>query len=685
MAPGPKPNRLIDETSPYLLQHAYNPVDWYPWSDEAFEEARSKDKPVLLSVGYSACHWCHVMERESFEHFEIAQTMNDNFVCIKVDREERPDVDAIYMTAVQAMTGQGGWPMTVFLTPEGKPFYGGTYFPPRDRGPMPGFPRVLEAISRYYQEHRGEVDATSARLIEQIERYQFAGRGVEPLTPDLLQRAYSGLRAEFDHANGGTGPQPKFPQPMVYEFLLRHHVRTGSPDALEMVELTLDKMARGGIYDQLGGGFHRYSTDAIWLVPHFEKMLYDNALLVKLYLHAYQVTRKPLYRRVIEQTLQYVTREMTASEGGFFSAQDADSEGVEGKFFVWSPDEIKSVLGETDGDLINLHYGVTRHGNFEGHSILFVDDERSAGLEKSQLSEEEFDEFLDRCRQQLLEYREQRVKPERDDKVLTAWNGLMLRAFAEAASILEEPVYASVARRNADFLLTRMLEDGRLKRSFKDGDARLNAYLEDYAFLIDGLLALHEATFESRWLEAAIELGRTMVDLFWDQDEERMYDTSRDHEKLIVRPRDVSDNAVPSGGSMAVEVLLRLAVITGDRDIERVGATALRSVRELMLMAPLGAGQWLCTLDLYLSEPREIAILGQRGQPATDALAAEVFRHYIPNRVMIGASDATSAVASPLLESRDAIDGLPTAYVCRNYVCQLPVTEPQALANQLAG
>ncbi len=677
------PNRLIDETSPYLLQHAYNPVDWHPWGDEAFDEARSKDKPVLLSVGYSACHWCHVMERESFEHFEIARTMNENFVCVKVDREERPDVDAIYMTAVQAMTGQGGWPMTVFLTPDGKPFYGGTYFPPRDRGPMPGFPRVLEAVGRYYRERRTDVDITTARLIEQIERYQFAGRGVEPLTADLLHRAYSAISADFDHVNGGTGSQPKFPQPMVYEFLLRHHVRTGSPDSLEMVELTLDKMAHGGIYDQLGGGFHRYSTDAVWLAPHFEKMLYDNALLVKLYLHAYQVTRKPLYRKVVEQTLEYVMREMTGSEGGFFSAQDADSEGVEGKFFVWRPDEVKAVLGEEDGDLVNLHYSVTNQGNFEGKSILFVKGEHSAALEESALTEREFDELLERSRLRLLEHRERRVKPERDDKVLTAWNGLMLRAFAEAASVLEQPIYADVAAKNADFMLTRMLEDGRLRRSFKDGDARLNAYLEDYAFLIDSLLALHEVTFESRWLEEAVQLGRTMIDLFWDDNDGRMYDTSRDHEKLIVRPRDVSDNAVPSGGSMAADVLLRLAIVTGDRDMERIGAAALRSVRELMLMAPLGAGQWLCALDLYLSEPREIAILGRRGEPAADALAAEVFRHYLPNRVMIGASSAAEAVESPLLESREAIEGRPTAYVCRNYVCQLPVTEPQALANLL--
>ena len=679
------PNRLIDETSPYLLQHAYNPVDWYPWGAEAFEEARSKDKPILLSVGYSACHWCHVMERESFEHFEIAQTMNDNFVCVKVDREERPDVDAIYMTAVQAMTGQGGWPMTVFLTPEGKPFYGGTYFPPRDRGPMPGFPRVLEAVGRYYRERPGDVDVTTARLLEQIERSQFAGRGVEPLTADMLHRAYSGVRAEFDHVNGGTGSQPKFPQPMVYEFLLRHHVRTGSADSLEMVDLTLDKMARGGIYDQLGGGFHRYSTDAHWLVPHFEKMLYDNALLAKLYLHAFQVTRKPLYRTVVEQTLQYVIREMTDCEGGFYSAQDADSEGIEGKFFVWRPEEVQAVLGESDGALFNLHYGVTKQGNFEGSCILFVADGTSAALEKSGLDQQQFEVFLEECRQKLLDHRERRVKPERDDKVLTAWNGLMLKAFAEAASILEEPVYASVATKNADFLLTRMLEGGRLRRSFKDGEARLNAYLEDYAFLIDGLLALHEVTFESRWLEAAVELGRTMIDLFWDEDSGRMYDTSRDHEKLIVRPRDVSDNAVPSGGSMAADVLIRLAIITGDREMERTGASALRSVRELLLRAPLGAGQWLCALDLYLSEPREIAIVGRRGEPAADALAAEVFRHYLPNRVMIGAVDPAVAAASPLLESRDAIDGRPTAYVCRNYVCQLPVTEPQALANLLAG
>ena len=674
------PNRLIHETSPYLLQHAHNPVDWYPWGQEALDRARSEEMPILLSVGYSACHWCHVMERESFEDPHIAKLMNDNFVCIKVDREERPDIDSIYMMAVQAMTGHGGWPMTVFLTPEGKPFYGGTYFPPEDRRGMPGFPKVVEAIARAYRENRGDVVRTTAQLIQRMEQVTLPVRSLEPLTTEVLGQAYRAIAGQFDDRHGGVGLQPKFPQPMTYEFLLRYYQRVQDPDALDMVELTLDRMANGGIYDQIGGGFHRYSTDTYWLVPHFEKMLYDNALLVKLYLRAYQVTGKHLYRRVVEETLDYVRREMTDPAGGFYSAQDADSEGVEGKFFVWRPEEIVAVLGEEDGRLINRYYGVTLEGNFEGRSILHV---RDGG-------DEELRELVERSKPRLLEARSGRVAPGLDDKILTSWNGMMLRGFAEAAAVLGRADYAQVANKNAKFILTHLRRDGRLLRTYRDGEAKLHAYLEDYAFLIDGLIALHEVTLDEGWLLEAVSLGEEMIDLFWDDASGQLYDTGRDHEDLIVRPRDVSDNAAPSGSSMATDVLLRLAILTGEDEYRRRAATALRSVRELVARFPTGAGHWLCALDFYLSTVKEIVVMGDHADPATAALLAEVHRSYLPNRLLVGSgaeaigpSDEPES-AIPLLQEKNRIGGLPTAYVCRNYVCNLPVTEPAALAAQLA-
>ena len=591
------PNRLINETSPYLLQHAHNPVDWYPWGPEALERARSEDMPILLSIGYSACHWCHVMERESFENEDIAALMNENFVSIKVDREERPDLDSIYMTAVQAMTGQGGWPMTVFLTPDGRPFYGGTYFPPEERGGLPGFPRVVQALARAYRENRGEVVQATQRLVGHIRQVSAGVRSREPLTADILHQAYGGIAGSFDDRHGGTGLQPKFPQPMVYEFLLRYHLRFESPDALDMVDLTLEKMARGGIYDQLGGGFHRYSTDTYWLVPHFEKMLYDNALLARLYLHAFQTTRKPLYRRVVEETLDYVTREMTHPSGGFYSAQDADSEGVEGKFFVWRPEEITDILGKEAAEVVNRVYGVTRTGNFEGHSILHVAEPPEKAAGELGMAQPELDALLQASRAALLRARESRVRPARDDKVLTSWNGLMLGAFAEAGAVLDRPDYVSYANQNAKFLLNHLRKGDRLLRTYRDPRAGLNGYLEDYAFLVDGLITLHEATFDQDWLREAVALGYGMVDLFWDEGEGLWYDTGRDHEALIVRPRDVSDNATPSGASMATDVLLRLSVITGDSELRRRAAESLRSVRELMSRVPAGAGHWLGALD----------------------------------------------------------------------------------------
>ncbi len=678
-------NRLAKETSPYLLQHAHNPVDWYPWGDEAFTRARAEDRPVMLSVGYSACHWCHVMERESFENEGIAAIMNEHFVNIKVDREERPDVDSIYMGAVQAMTGQGGWPMTVFMTPDGKPFYGGTYFPPEDRGGLPAFPRVLEAIASAYRNNRSQIVQTTEQLLAHMRQASAGVRGVEPLTTDVMNRAFAHLAAQFDNKNGGFGLQPKFPQPMTYEFLLRQHLRTGDPEPLEMVETTLDRMAMGGIYDQLRGGFHRYSVDTFWLVPHFEKMLYDNALLARLYLHSYQVTGKPLYRRVVEETLDYVLAEMTDETGGFYSAQDADSEGEEGKFFVWRPEAVAEVLGKDDGELFNRYFDVTVDGNFEGMSILNVKSPPAEFAAREGLSEDELTALLTRGRAQLLEAREERVRPGLDDKVLTSWNGLMLAAFAEAGMVLGRSDYVETASTCAGFLLDSLRDGYRLLRTYKGGEAKLKAYLEDYAYLVSGLLLLHEATFDGRWLREAIDLGRDMVDLFWDEPAGQFYDTGIDHEELVVRPRDIQDNATPSGSAMAADVLLRLGVVTGDGDLERRAVTSMRSTITLMSQYPMGAGHWLSALDFYLATVKEIAIIGDETDGAP-GLAAEAFRHYLPNRVLVGLGDDDDhgTAELPLLKDRGKIQGRATAYVCRNYTCDLPVTEPQALARQLA-
>lgn len=684
------PNRLANETSPYLLQHANNPVDWYAWGPEALERSKTEDKPILLSIGYSACHWCHVMERESFENEAIAALMNQNFINIKVDREERPDLDAVYMEAVQMLTGSGGWPMTVFLTPEGKPFYGGTYFPPVDRMNMPGFPRLLESISEAYQTNRGEIERVTGQLTEQMGRASQLEKGVTPLSAEILHQAYSNLASNFDYQNGGFGAAPKFPQPMTPEFLLRYYHHGYNQRALEMVEMTLEKMAHGGIYDQIGGGFHRYSTDAYWLVPHFEKMLYDNALLAKLYLHAYQITQKGLYRRICEETLDYVLREMTDPQGGFYSAQDADSEGEEGKFFVWSPQEIREVLGEADAAIISDFFDVTESGNFEGANILTRRPDDSLFAEKHGIASAELIDLIKRSKQKLLAVREQRIHPLRDDKVLSGWNGLMLRSFAEAGAALGRQDYLDAARKNASFLLENMRLEGRLLRTWREGQAKLLGYLEDYSCVADGLLALHEATLETRWLTEAITLVDQMIDLFWDKAVDGFYDTGKDHETLVIRPRDIFDNAQPAGGSVASDVLLKLAVITGNDDYAAKAAAPLRSLIQMMGRAPGGTGHWLAVLDFYVSLPKEIAIVGPKDDPATKALLTTVFQRYLPNKVVVGAESplpasvkAGEGVISPLLEGRDLVNGKPTAYVCQNYACQLPVTEPDALAQQL--
>ena len=682
------PNRLASETSPYLLQHKDNPVDWYPWCDEAFEKARAEDRPIFLSIGYSACHWCHVMEHESFENAETAALMNERFVNIKVDREERPDVDSIYMAAVQAMTGRGGWPMSVFLTPDGKPFYAGTYFPPEDRHGLPAFSRLVVALAEAYRNQRDEIDSTTGRVVEFLSGQTATQPSNDPLTRDILAEAYRALAATFDREHGGLGHAPKFPQAMMYELLLRYWHATRDPQPLAMVELTLERMARGGIYDQLGGGFHRYSTDEFWLVPHFEKMLYDNALLAALYVHAWQATGKPAYRTVVEETLRYVEREMLDPSGGFYSAQDADSErpggeSEEGAFFVWTPVEIDEVLGPDLGRITRAYYAVTDAGNFEGKSILWRPRSDEEVAQELACSVEELRRAIDDARPKLLAARADRPRPGLDDKVLTSWNALMLKAFAEAGAALDVPHYVDVARRTAGFLLSALVRDGRLLRTWKDGRAKLNGYLEDYAYLIDALLSLYEATFEERWLTEATSLAGRMVDLFWDEDHGVFYDTGRDHEQLLVRPRDVFDNATPSGGSAAALALLRLAVFTGDQAYEQHAVASMRSVRELMARAPSGFAHWLCALDFYLSTPKEVVIIGLRTDPATLALLRTAYGRYLPNRAIAGAEALPSEPPSPLLEGREAIDGRPTAYVCEHYTCRLPVTEPDALAAQL--
>lgn len=700
-------NRLIHETSPYLLQHAHNPVDWYPWGEEAFKKAQAEDKPILLSVGYSACHWCHVMERESFENEQIAQLMNEHFVCIKVDREERPDIDGLYMRAVQALTQQGGWPMTVFLTPDGRPFYAGTYFPPNDRRygreVMPGFPRVLQSMAIAYKEHRQEIEEQANAVAEFLRQNstaalrQHAGEKSEIGQPlAILNTAAERLIADFDEKHGGFGHAPKFPNTMSLEFLLRVHLHRqrgemAAPDPrqkhseLAVIEKTLWHMAHGGIYDQLGGGFHRYSVDAEWLVPHFEKMLYDNALLSRLYLHAYLVTGNPLYQRIVEETLNYVIREMTAPEGGFYSTQDADSEGEEGKFFLWTQAEIQHALPTEDAPIFMRYYDVTQHGNFEGKNILHVDYEPLQVADQFQISLPELQAILARDRELLFKLREQRVKPARDEKILTSWNGLMLRSFAEAARYLARPDYLQVAINNATFLLTNLRQQNRLLRTYKDGRAHLNGYLEDYAFLADALLALYEASFDPRWFNEARALMDNAITLFADEQHSGFFDTSSDHEQLISRPKDIMDNAIPAGNSVAADVLLRLAAFTGEDAYRQRADDYLQTLADFMVQHPQAFGHALGALDFALSASKEIAILGQPRAADTRALLEVVNNRYLPNSVLACATpdDAVATQAVPLLRDRPLKDGKASAYVCQHFTCLAPVNTPEELEKLL--
>ena len=679
-------NRLIHETSPYLLQHAHNPVDWYPWGDEAMGRAEEEDKPILLSIGYAACHWCHVMERESFEDEETARVMNEHFISIKVDREERPDVDAVYMDAVQAMTGQGGWPMTVFLTPAGVPFYGGTYFPPEPRHGLPAFRDLLVRVAEEYRERRDEIRHTGETLVAHLNRSQHLAAKSADLGPSLLDRALAGLEAAFDAIHGGFGRAPKFPPAHALEFLLRSHLRTGSLRPLQMVERTLEKMARGGIYDHLGGGFHRYSVDQVWLVPHFEKMLYDNALLARVYLHAYQVTGKALYRRVAEETLDYVLREMTHRSGGFYATQDADSEGEEGKYYVWTPAEVKEVLGEKDGDIFCQYFDVTEEGNFEGKSILRLPKDLDVVAHLCKISDKRLKEVIARGRKKLLARRGSRVPPGRDEKVLVGWNGLMLAALSEAARVLGRQDYAATAQKNARFLLENLQEGGRLLHTWKDGQGKIKGYLDDHAFLADGLIELYQTDFDPAWFDEAARLVRAMVELFWDEEEGGFYQTGSDQESLIARPKEFFDGATPSGNSVAAEVLLRWSAYTGETEYEERAVEILGLVAQQAATQPTAFGRALSALDLYLATPQEIAIVGPQDEEGTQALLNLVARRYLPNSVvaMGEPDDGGAAEAIPLLADRPMAEGKPTAYVCQRFLCKAPVTDPEALAQQLA-
>jgi hypothetical protein len=666
------PNRLANETSPYLLQHAHNPVDWYAWGAEAFERARRENKPILLSVGYSACHWCHVMERESFEDDETARVMNDLFVSVKVDREERPDVDAIYMQAVQAMTGHGGWPMTMFLTPELEPFWGGTYFPPADRQGMPSFRRVLHAVADAYHNRPEDVKRVASSMREMYAATTERARGSGTMRPELFERAARGLLASYDERHGGFGDAPKFPQAMAMEFLLLRWARAQDEAALDAVRHTFRQMARGGIYDQIGGGFARYSVDREWLVPHFEKMLYDNALLTRVGVHLWQATKDDEVRRVVKETLRWASREMTAPSGGFYSTLDADSEGEEGKFYLWDEAELRAQLG-ADADALVAHWGVSGAGNFEGRNILHVTGTSDVAHEK-----------VDAAKKKLYDVRAKRVWPARDEKILASWNGLMLRAVAEAARVFGDERFRDLAIRNGEFLFREMARDGRVFRSHKEGVTRIAGFLEDYAAVALGALALYELTFDRVWLDRARELSESMTRWFWggDDDAGAFFDTPSDQEALITRPRDVTDNATPSGTSLAVELLLRLGDLFGDADMLRRANAMLETIAEPMARFPLAFGHALTAADLAVNSAIEVALVGSPGADDFGALERAVASRYVPSLVLAG-GPPEHANGIALLANREMRQGKATAYVCRSYVCDEPVTDPRPLLEQL--
>jgi uncharacterized protein YyaL (SSP411 family) len=683
-----KSNRLAGETSPYLLQHAANPVDWYPWGEEALAKARSENKPIFLSIGYSACHWCHVMEHESFEHPQIAALMNEHFINIKVDREERPDLDQIYMSAVMAMTGHGGWPMSVFLTPERQPFFGGTYFPPTDSRGMAGFPRVLSSVQKAWEERREEITESAALMTEQLRAFGTITKGSGPLDFKLLDQSARTLMRNFDPLHGGFGRAPKFPHPMDLRVLLRHHLRTKNEQALHVVRHTLDKMARGGIYDHLGGGFARYSTDERWLAPHFEKMLYDNALLTSVYLEALQLTGDAGFRRIARETMDYVLGRMTGGEGAFHSTEDADSEGVEGKYYVWSLAEVRELLGDDRAKTFCYVYDVTEQGNWEDHNILNMPRTLEQAAKLLGRNQGEVEHELSEGRVLLLAAREKRVPPAMDTKVLVAWNGLMIAALAEGGRILADERYLKAAARAGGFILDRMRrDDGRLLHTFKDGQAKLDAYLDDYAALIDGLTRLYEATGEPRWVLAALELATIMIDEFGDAEQGGFYFTGRRHESLIARQKDVHDNATPSGNALAATALIRLGALTGRAEVTSTGKSALEAIQGVLEREPAACGQSLIALDFMLGKVTEFAVIAGQDAAEQRAVLETIASAFRPHKVVAPATpEQANLLASrvALLADRALYDSRTTTYVCQHFTCRAPVVGVAGLKEALA-
>ncbi len=653
-------NALSRESSPYLRQHAANPVDWLPWGDEALSRARQLNRPLLVSIGYSACHWCHVMERECFEDSEIAALMNESFVCVKVDREERPDVDALYMGAVQAMTGQGGWPLNVFLTPDQLPFYGGTYFPPQPRPGLASWPQVLTSIAEAWRERGDEIAEQAAANLDQLRGAANLSASEEPLDAELLDDAVVGLKLSFDSVDGGWGAAPKFPAASAIEFLLAR----GEP---AMALQSLRAMASGGIFDQVGGGFSRYSVDAQWTVPHFEKMLYDNALLARAYLHGWLVSGDAVLQRTCEETLDWALREMLATDGGFFSALDADSEGVEGKFYVWSLEQLRSALGDDDADAAIAWFGASEGGNFEGLNIL-----ESRGAEPPA-------EQRARIRARLLEQRSERVRPATDDKRLTSWNALMISALADAGAVLGRDDYLTAARECADFLLTRMRDgDGRLLRSFNQSKAKLRAYLEDHAMLLDALLTLYQSTFEPRWYVAAVAEAEAIIEAFGDDERGGFFSTAADGEQLAARRKELEDSPLPSGGSAAALALLRLALLSGEARYEQAAVGQLRLMRPFVARHPHAFGHALQAIDLLVGPAQELALVGDE---LTDF--ERVVRSQLRPRLVIAGGDGVTASPVPLLQGRTAVGGSSAAYLCQKFACAAPLTDAAALAKLL--
>jgi uncharacterized protein YyaL (SSP411 family) len=681
------PNRLANETSPYLLQHKDNPVDWYPWGPEALQRAKAEDKPIFLSIGYSACHWCHVMEHESFENERIAALLNARFVCIKVDREERPDLDQIYMNAVQMMTGQGGWPMSVFLTPDLKPFYGGTYWPPQPRMGMPGFDQIILGVEDAWQHRRSLAISQADKLTDHLQQLEIAAPSAGAIDQDLLHSAVKALEQDFDDVHGGFGTQPKFPHAMALQFMLRMWRRTGREELLDKVRLNLDTMARGGIYDHLAGGFARYSVDARWLVPHFEKMLYDNALLVGAYLDGYLATGEERYARVVRETCDYVLNYMTDSNGGFYSSEDADSQGEEGKFYVWTPDEIHRILEPDLAERFCYVYGVTEGGNFEGKSILHLARPLAESARIKGWDLDALERALADARGRLLQARDQRVRPGRDDKVLLNWNALMIDALARAGGALREPGYVKAARSAARFILVHMTrDDGRLLHSWRAGQAKLDAYLDDYAFFINSLVTLYETDFDETWIEHALRLTDVVLKHFADPAADGFYYTADDHEQLIARNKDLFESSMPSGNSLAATAFVRLGKLCGRGDLLQAARQTITMATSLMHRAPSAVGQMLVAADLALGPVYELVLIGDRNDEATRAAVADLRGRYLPNHVAAcrstGGTGRSTALAD-LFAGKSAVQEQPTLFICRDFACTAPVAGTEAIGQAL--